>query len=137
MPAARPTHHTGPAVEEDTRRYSTPTRSPRHLEGVKLLSPPAETQLVRAGLGESKEEEKTDDTLVASYALVFVGSFEEDRVASLSDNNKMVSSEDSPRVCSLSALPSVFPTAEDITACAIVQKKTNSIRLNPGERPGW
>jgi hypothetical protein len=34
-------------------------------------------------------------------------------------------------VCSLSVLPSVFPPAENISASAIAQRDTNSIRLNP------
>ena len=94
MSADGTAYHPGPTIEEDPRGDALATGGTRYPEGVKLLSPPAETQLVRAGLGESKEEEKMEDALQASYAMVFTGSFEEDRIASVHDNNKMVASED-------------------------------------------
>ena len=137
MSADGTAYHPSPTTEEAPRGDALATGGTRYPEGVKLLSPPAETQLVRAGLGESNEEEKMEDALQASYAMVFTGSFEEDRIASVHDNNKMVASEDLPRVCSLS-LSSEYPTtAETISMSAKGQPVAGSIRLNPGERRGW
>ena len=95
--------------------------------------------MVRDRLSESQEEEekeKLEDTLQASYMMVFVGSFESDSVASSVDNNKMSSPDTSSHVCSLSLL-STQSTSESVAMSAGSSDRPRPVVLNPGERRGW
>jgi hypothetical protein len=96
--------------------------------------------MVRDRLSESQEErekEELEDALQASYMMVFVGSFESDRVASSVDNNKMPSAYTLPRVCSLSLTSTKSTCSEGKTMAARSSERSRPVLLNPGERRGW